>query len=317
LRPAKRASEVIDAPFTEGAGPAAPHGPSSMRAPHSAARGANADAHDRYDGGNSPSPGASGEPRGTAGSVQSPGVATRLYVIPGSAPSRAARLMLEHKGIEYSRVDLIAALHRPLLRARGFEGNTVPALRIDGRRIQSTRKISQALDELHPTPPLFPTDPARRGAVEEAERWGDQALQPVPRRLSWWALKRDRSGAKGFLDGARLGIPVSLAARTAGPIIWIQARHDKADDEAVRGDMQALPGMLDKIDGWIAEGILDGEELNAADFQIATSVRLLMCFDDLRPAIQGRPVGALAMRICPEFPGRIGPVLESAGHQPL
>jgi glutathione S-transferase len=223
--------------------------------------------------------------------------------------------MLEHKGIDYKRVDLIAAIHRPLLRARGFEAATVPALRINGRRVQGTRNISQALDEIHPQPPLFPADLARRAAVEGAERWGDEVLQAIPRRLTWWAMKRDRSGAKSFLEGAKLGIPVGLAVRTARPIIWIQARQDKADDEAVRGDLEALPGMLDKVDGWIAEGVLDGEELNAADFQIATSVRLLMCFDDLRPAIQARPAGAFAMRVCPDFPGRIGPVLASTEHQ--
>jgi glutathione S-transferase len=236
-------------------------------------------------------------------------VATKLYVMPGSHPSRTGRLMLEHKGIDYKRVDLIAALHRPLLKARGFTASTVPALRIDGRRIQGTRNISRTLDEIDPEPPLFPTDPARRAAVEEAERWGDEVLQPVPRRLTWWAMKRDRSGARSFLEGARLGIPVGLAARTARPIIWMSARLNKADDEAVRDDLAALPGMLDKVDEWIAEGVLGGDETNAADFQIATSVRLLMCFDDLRPEIQGRPAGAFAMRICPEFPGRIGPVL--------
>jgi glutathione S-transferase len=239
-------------------------------------------------------------------------VATKLYVIPGSHPSRTGRLMLEHKGIDYKRVDLIAALHRPLLKARGFKAPTVPALRIDGRRIQGTRDISRALDEIDPEPPLFPADPARRAAVEEAERWGDEVLQPVPRRLTWWAMKRDHSGARSFLEGARLGIPIGLAARTARPIIWMSARLNKADDEAVRGDLAALPGMLDKVDEWIAEGVLGGQEINAADFQIATSVRLLMCFDDLRPAIERRPAGVLAMRICPEFPGRIGAALESS-----
>jgi glutathione S-transferase len=166
--------------------------------------------------------------------------------------------MLEHKGIDYKRVDLIAALHRPLLRARGFKAPTVPALKIDGRRIQGTRNISRALDEIDPKPPLFPADPARRAAVEEAERWGDEVLQPLARRLTWWAVKRDRSGAKGFLEGAKLGIPVGLAARTARPIIWISARLSKADDEAVHDDVAALPGMLDKVDALIAEGVLDG-----------------------------------------------------------
>jgi glutathione S-transferase len=241
-------------------------------------------------------------------------VGAKLYVTPGSHPSRAARLMLEHKGIDFKRVDLIAALHRPVVRARGFEAATVPALRIDGRRVQGTRKISRALDEIHPQPPLFPADPARRAGVEEAERWGDEVLQPLARRLTWWGVKRDRSGVRGFLEGAKLGIPVGLAARSARPVVWISARLNKADGEAVQRDLAALPGMLDKVDGLIAEGVLDGEELNAADFQIATSVRLLMCFDDLRPMLEGRPAGALAMRVCPDFPGRIGPVLESAEH---
>src|SRR5438128_1629757 len=169
--------------------------------------------------------------------------------------------MLEQKGIDYKRVDLVAAVHRTVLKTRGFETATVPALRIDGRRVQGTRKISQALQEIQPEPPLFPADPERLAAVEEAERWGDEVLQPVPRRLAYWALKRDRSGAKSFLEGARLGIPVALAAKTARPIIWIQARHGEAHDEAVRADLAALPGMPDKVDGWISEGVLNGEEL--------------------------------------------------------
>jgi glutathione S-transferase len=217
--------------------------------------------------------------------------------------------MLEHKGIDYRRVDLIPALHKPLLRPLRFPGNTVPALRIDGKRIQGSLNIARALDELHPEPPLFPSDPGRRAAVEEAERWGDEVLQPVPRRLAWWALRRDRSQVRSFLEGSRLGIPLGLAARTAAPLIWISARLNRADDEAVRTDLEALTGMLDSVDGWIAEGILNSDERNAADFQIATSVRLLMCFDDLRPEIAARPAGRLAMRVCPEFPGQIGPVL--------
>jgi glutathione S-transferase len=219
--------------------------------------------------------------------------------------------MIEYKGIDYKRVDLTAAIQRPLLKALGYEARTVPALSIDGRRIQGTRNISRVLDELYPEPPLFPADPARRAAVEEAERWGDEQFQPVPRRLSWWALKRDRTAIRRFLEGAKLGIPVGLAARTSRPIVWMSARLNEATDESVRGDLMALPGMLDKVDGWIATGVLASAELNAADFQIATSVRLLMCFDDLRPAIDARPAGAFAMQTCPEFPGRIGPVFES------
>jgi glutathione S-transferase len=75
--------------------------------------------------------------------------------------------------------------------------------------------------------------------------------------------------------------------------------------------------MLDRIDAWIEAGALDGEQLNAADIQIAASVRLAMTFDDLRPAIESRPAGKLAMRVVPDYPGHTPPVFPPAWLQPL
>ena len=42
----------------------------------------------------------------------------------------------------------------------------------------------------------------------------------------------------------------------------------------------------------MAAGAIGGEQLNAADFQIPTSIGLAMTLDDLRPAIESRPAGA-------------------------
>jgi glutathione S-transferase len=236
-------------------------------------------------------------------------VAAKLYVIPASHPSRTAELMLERKGIPYKRVDLVSALHKPLLRALGFPGTTVPAMKLDGRRIQGSRAIARALDIEQPDPPLLPADPELRARVDEAERFGDEELQGVPRRFAWWALKRDPSGVRGFLEGSKLPMPTSVAVATAGPIITMAARFNGATDDAVQADLAALPGLLDRIDSFIAEGVIGGSEPNAADYQIATSARLLMCFDDLRPQIESRPAGRHALALVPDFPGRIGPVL--------
>ena len=63
--------------------------------------------------------------------------------------------------------------------------------------------------------------------------------------------------------------------------------------------------------------VLGGEQLNAADFQIATSLRLAMSLDDLRPAIERRPAGELALRVVPHYPGRVPPVLPAAWLEPL
>ena len=49
--------------------------------------------------------------------------------------------------------------------------------------------------------------------------------------------------------------------------------------------------------------MIGGEERNAADFQIATSVSLLLTMDDIRPMIEGRPAERLARELVPHQPG--------------
>jgi glutathione S-transferase len=235
-------------------------------------------------------------------------VRIKLYVVPGSNPSMSARLALEHKRLDYERVDLLPTIHMAFLRLAGFPGRTVPALRADGRRIQGSLEIARALEQLRPDPPLFPTDPEERQRVEEAERWGEAVFQPVPRRLAWWAINRDRRALRSFAAGARLHVPLGLAIRGAGPIVRWEIRTHEATNQRVRADLGALSEALDMIDAWIQDAVIGGRRPNAADFQIAPSVRLLMCAEQLRPLITERPCGRLAERLVPTFPGRIGPV---------
>jgi glutathione S-transferase len=244
-------------------------------------------------------------------------VNARLYVIPASHPSIAAQLMLEHKGIDYKRTDLLPVISKGALRAVGFPGVTVPALKIDGDKVQGSRPIARELDRLRPEPPLLPAEAEKRAAVEEAERFGDEELQPPMRQILWWAIKRDKAPLRSYSEGAKLGLPISLAMKTAAPIVALSARFNEADDEHVRGGLAALPAMLDKIDAWIAAGVLNGEQLNAADFQIAPSLGLGMTLDDIRPAIENRPAGALAKRIVPNYPGHTPPILPPEWLEPL
>jgi glutathione S-transferase len=244
-------------------------------------------------------------------------VDAKLYVIPGSHPSRTVMRMLEIKGIPYNRVDLMPVISKARLRATGFDGITVPALKLDGRKIQGSRDIARELDNVQPVPALLPADPEQRAAVEQAEAWGDETLQPVARRILWNALRRDRAPLASYSEGARLGVPIGLAVKTGGPLVALSARFNEATDENVRADLAALPGMLQRTDDWIAEGVLGGEDLNAADLQIGTSVRLLMTLQDLRDAIASRPAGELAMRAAPEYPGDAPPILPATWLEPL
>jgi glutathione S-transferase len=244
-------------------------------------------------------------------------VTARLYVIPASHPSIAVALMLEHKGIAYKRSDLFPVMSKGIVRALGFPGKTVPALKIEGRKLQGTREISRELDKLQPEPALFPADPEKRAAVEEAERFGDEELQHPIRQITWWAIKKDSSTLRSYSEGAKLGIPIGLAVRTAAPIVALSARFNEATDENVRRDLAALPGLLDQVDAWVEAGVLGGEQLNAADFQIAPSIALAMTYDDLRPSIESRPAGKLALRVAPNYPGKSPPILPPAWLQQL
>lgn len=244
-------------------------------------------------------------------------VKVRLFSMPGSHAATTGRLLLDHKGIGYRRTDLLPVVSWVVLKALRFPGVTVPAAVIDGERVQGTRALARDLERRRPEPPLFPADARRRRVVEEAERFGDEELQQRVREIFLWSARRDSSGLVGYLEGARIGIPHRLAARTAGPFIALDARSRGATDENVRRALAAFPGMLRRIDDWIEEGILGGEIANAADLQIAPSLRLAMSLDDLRPAIEGRPAGRLATNIVKRFPGRTPPVVPPEWLAPL
>jgi glutathione S-transferase len=198
-----------------------------------------------------------------------------------------------------------------------FPGDRVPAMKIDGRKVQGSREVSRELDALRPEPSIFPSDPDQRARVEETQRWDDEYFQEIPRKIVWWALKRRKGDQASFLRGYRLGLPTGILVATSPPLIRAALRLNDSTDDVVRGQIAAIPAALDKIDGWIAEGVIGGEQPNAADFQIATTLALLMAFADIEPAIAGRPAAALARRLVPEPPGQIGPVFPQEWLEPL
>ncbi len=234
-----------------------------------------------------------------------------LFTIAGTPNGAIAERMLEHKRVEYRRVELMQTLHRPIVRALGFGGNTVPALSLDGRKVLGTRAISRALEEARPDPPLFPRDATRRAEVEDAERWGEQVLQTFPRRVVLWAVLRDPRAAASFVERGPLArLPDWLLSALGRPLIRVGVRLNRTGDGPARAALAELPGALDHVEELIRRGILGGDQLTAADYQIGCSLRILMCLDDLRHLIESRPAGRLAVRVCPHHPGHVGHVLQ-------
>jgi glutathione S-transferase len=232
----------------------------------------------------------------------------KLYGFTGSNSVYTGRLLLEHKGLEYKFVKLPPAAHAPTMLLLGFDTMGVPALKVDGVRVQGTRWIARALDELYPDKPLFPADPVQRRAVQHAERWGEE-LQNAVRRIFYCAARRDRAAFMSVLGTGRGPVRRTTMRMMAPVIIKLATGIHRATDAAGREDIELLPERLDQIDAWIAEGVLGGPELNAADYQVAVNVSALLLSDDLAPFIEGRAAAALARRVAPDYAGHLGPVV--------
>lgn len=245
-----------------------------------------------------------------------------VYVIPGSHACRSALLMLEHKDVPYRRVEIVTLLHPVAVRLRGFNSGgqtrragstrpvplrvgdllgTVPALACDGERISTNYRIARFLDHKQPEPALVPADPEARARVEEAERWANEILQMFARRIVFAATLRDPAAFSRSAGDGRLGHLLyrhRVARRWVTPSIGRLTFATRADDGQQLVD--ELPGLLDRVGGWIEDGVLNGSELNVADFMIAPSLALILYNPDARPAFAGRSALDLVDRLLPE-----------------
>lgn len=228
-----------------------------------------------------------------------------LYVVNGSHPCATVERALQLKGIPYKIVEFPPPMHMAAMKLL-FGKRTVPGLKVNGEKITGSRAILRRLDELRPEPALLPADPAERAKVEEAEAWGDEVLQPLVRRVLWPMAKANPAALGSFSQGSKLpAIPVPVLKVIAPVVTRVEMKANEATDATYPADLRSLPDLLDRVDAWIADGVLGGEEPNAADLQIATSLALLMALGDLRPIIEARPAGQLALRLFPDYPGDV------------
>jgi glutathione S-transferase len=246
----------------------------------------------------------------------------KLYVIPGSHACRSGILMLEHKGVRYERRDILTLTHPFVVALHGFNAGgqtreaggkrtfglrlgdrlgTVPALAANGHRVSTNHGIARFLDEHHPDPPLLPSDPEKRAKVEAVESWANETLQMAARRIPGAALIRDPATlAKSSGDG-RMGYLLykrEFARRHVTPRIirGVFRSHPAKDPEL----LAELEQHLDRVDAFIEEGLLNGAELNVADFMVAPSLALILYRPDVKPMFEGRPSLELVDRLLPE-----------------
>jgi glutathione S-transferase len=216
-------------------------------------------------------------------------MATPELILHGLAPSHpclTAEAALRYKELEYERIDFNPGQHvEEMQRIYGEGHSTVPGLLVDGEPVHGSRAILARLEQLAPAPPLYPESIG--DAVREAERWGDEELQDLGRRLPWGAL-HFRPEALGTFGGA--GALDPAGTDFAIKAIHVSWRYHKLTAARLADDLAGLPAKLDHVD------------------QLAVG--------DLRPLLAQRPAEAIARRWFPDYAGDVPAGAYPAGWVP-
>ena len=121
-----------------------------------------------------------------------------LYNVPVSSYGAKVRIILVHKGIEWTELAPPDGYGSSAYRAI-IPSGTVPAI-IDGDlKLADSEAIAEYLDEHVPAPPMMPADPESRARAREAKEKLGRDGMPLPRpgasplRANAWATSFEAS----------------------------------------------------------------------------------------------------------------------------
>jgi glutathione S-transferase len=225
-----------------------------------------------------------------------------LHLLGPSHPCATVEAALKLKGLEYERVELQAGPHvEEMKRLYGDDRHTVPGAMFDDEPVHGSVAILERLEQVAPEPALYPADLG--DAVAAAERWGDEELQDLGRRLPWGALHFRPEAAGTFVAG---GSPLDPAGTDfAMRFVRGSWKYHKITAVQLAEDLAGLPAKLDRVDELAEAGTIGGDAPNAADLQIGATLRVLLCLGDLRPLLEGRAGERVARAWFPDHPGDI------------
>jgi glutathione S-transferase len=195
-----------------------------------------------------------------------------LWQLPASHYSEKVRWALDYKAVEHERHAPIGGYHIAvaLFLTKGRE-YTLPVIELDGRRIGDSTAIIAALEQRHPDPPLYPTDPQHRQRALALEDWFDEQLGPAVRRFAFHALRSDRDK---FDELAGQQVPPAFRRyrRVAGAYarVFTATRFQTVSPRRADEARDATLAALDRLESELGENqYLVGERFTVADLTAA------------------------------------------------
>ena len=121
-----------------------------------------------------------------------------LYAIPPSLYCAKLRIVLRHKGLEWTELPPPGGYGSAEYKTHVPSGN-LPALRDGDLLLADSEAIAEYLNDKHPTPPMLPADILARAKARERSRFHDTRLEPAVRALFPYLPGKGEAPA-GFLN---------------------------------------------------------------------------------------------------------------------
>jgi glutathione S-transferase len=195
----------------------------------------------------------------------------RLYRAPFSTNAERVALALAHKGLEVESVEISYEDRSEVERVSG-QGLVPVLVDDDGLVVSDSMQIVAHIERLHPDPPLYPAQPARRAETDVFVDWFNGVWKIAPnaieaelgrdapdeRRISGpaAAMARCLDRFEALLDGREhlMGGEFSAADCAAFPFLKYALRREEADDELfhrVLEEYQQLGDEHRRLAAWI------------------------------------------------------------------
>jgi glutathione S-transferase len=193
-----------------------------------------------------------------------------LWHLKVSPYNEKARWALDFKRVPHVRKALLPVGHERTAQ-RLWGGDTLPALVIDGTALGDSTRIIAALEERHPTPPLYPAHAAARARALELEDSFDEHLGPYLRRLVLHHALGDANLLLGAFTPDLRGTR-RLTARATFRLVRRRLRRDfRIDESSVEEAFGKVAGAGERMRAKLGpSGYLVGDTFSVADLTLAS-----------------------------------------------
>jgi glutathione S-transferase len=226
------------------------------------------------------------------------------------------RWALDHKSIPHRRRSLFPGGPRSLMFSRN---GTLPVLDLDGERIVDSTRIIEALEQRHPDPPLYPSDPDERSRALELEDFFDEHAGHDLRRIAFWDARDAPGWIADFMATDQPPAKRAVLRAMLPGVRLVMRRRFAITDQEVERSRTVLRAALDRIESERSGGGPPGgrrlhrgrPDGRGAALPDGLATRVPVRAPGSTPVAiprfgQGQPGARLDRRDLPTAPGRIG-----------